>query len=187
MTMDSEADRKLVARLRGALQSLKTERSGWERYWLDVKRYFSPGRGRQITGSNSGEANAGWSDEHFRLNGEASRALDILASGIQSGLTSKSRQWFQLENPDPVIGSDHDVRVCGMGRFRRFWRISSVPATSTARSWIATMRWRHLVRRVFPSSRIRRRSSVRVATPAARIIYPAIPCRRLTRFFTRSG
>lgn len=111
MTMDSEADRKLVARLRGALQSLKTERSGWERYWLDVKRYFSPGRGRQITGINSGEANAGWSDEHFRLNGEASRALDILASGIQSGLTSKSRQWFQLENPDPVIGSDHDVRV----------------------------------------------------------------------------
>lgn len=101
----------LCGRLRNALAGLKTERSCWERYWLDVKRYFSPGRGRQLSGSNPREANWGFADEHYRLNGEASRALDILASGIQSGLTSKSRQWFQLENPDPELGADHEVRV----------------------------------------------------------------------------
>ena len=108
--MISERDNEIVRHLRREYDALKQLRRGHEPFWRDVKRYFCPERGRFLSGSNSSEVNNGGTDERYRLNGEGSRALSILASGIQSGLTSKSRQWFQLDNPDPVLGKNHEVR-----------------------------------------------------------------------------
>lgn len=100
-----------LTKLRQHFAELKTERQTWEPYWRDVKRYVNPQRGRFLSGSDSvTEVNRGTIGEDKRLNGVASRALSILASGMQSGLTSKARQWFLLTHPDPEIARYQPVR-----------------------------------------------------------------------------
>ena len=100
-----------LEKIRKHFAELKHERQSWEPYWRDVKDYIAPQRGRFLTSPNVNEVNRGenaFSDK--RINGVASRALSILASGMQSGLTSKARQWFLLTHPDPDIARYQPVR-----------------------------------------------------------------------------
>lgn len=99
-----------LAKLRRHYRQLQNERKTWESFWLDVQTYISPERGRGITSSSSTETNNGEMRDRKRVNGTASRALSILASGMQSGLTSKARQWFLLTNPDPDLSEFKPVR-----------------------------------------------------------------------------
>ena len=92
-------------------KELKQSRRGWEVGWAEYKKFIAPSRGRFLGSVSASEVNQGdsvLSDQ--RINGVASRALSVLASGIQSGLTSKARQWFQLAHPDPEVNSYKDVR-----------------------------------------------------------------------------
>ena len=101
----------MIQRLRGNYGRLKNDRSSWDQYWRDVKKYMCPGRGRFLAGENSSEVNNGQKDDPLcRINCEASRALEVLASGIQSGLTSKARQWFLLTCDDVQLAKEHAVR-----------------------------------------------------------------------------
>jgi hypothetical protein len=104
-------DRELVTSIRRRYERLREDRRGWDSYWRDVKDYMSPGRGRLLDTSSDDEVNSGRRRDAKRIDCEAGRALDVLASGIQSGLTSKARQWFLLQHPDPAVSGDHDVRV----------------------------------------------------------------------------
>ena len=93
-----------LEKLRNHFAELKQERRSWESYWRDIKDYVSPQRGRFLTSPSASEVNRGesaFSDK--RLNGVASRALSVLASGMQSGLTSKARQWFLLTHPAGLL------------------------------------------------------------------------------------
>lgn len=100
-----------LAMVRLHFRQLKNDRTTWEQYWEDVQRFITPQRGRGIKASSSTESNKGNRDDYsHRLNGAASRALNILASGMQSGLTSKARQWFLLSHPDPSLSGYQPVR-----------------------------------------------------------------------------
>lgn len=109
--MSNESDRKLVQNARRHYERLKVESESWRPFWRDVKTYICPGRGRFLASNSSNEVNRGEVNDLARINCEVSRAMDVLASGIQSGLTSKARQWFQLVNPNPGISQEHEARV----------------------------------------------------------------------------
>lgn len=99
-----------LSRVRLHFRQLQNDRRTWEPYWRDVREYIAPQRGRGILTSNAEESNNGNRDDSKRVNCAASRALNILASGMQSGLTSKARQWFLLSHPDPGLGKYQPVR-----------------------------------------------------------------------------
>ena len=99
-----------LTRVRLHFRQLQNDRRTWEPYWRDVQEYIAPQRGRGIFTSNAEESNRGDREDSKRVNGAASRALNILASGMQSGLTSKARQWFLLSHPDPELGRYQPVR-----------------------------------------------------------------------------
>lgn len=100
-----------LGKVRKHFAQLRQERRSWEPFWRDVKEYIVPRRGRFLFSSSSSEVNQGVPVADRRLNAAASRALSILASGMQSGLTSKARQWFLLTHPDPEVSRYQPVRV----------------------------------------------------------------------------
>lgn len=103
-----DGERKPIERVREHYQRMKAVRLPWEKRWRDIQCLVVPSRGRNLDG-DSKRANTGELNDK-RINGTTSRALKVLSSGIQSGVTSKARQWFMLGHPDPKINSDRMVR-----------------------------------------------------------------------------
>lgn len=100
-----------LSKIRMHWRQLKDDRRTWEPYWFDAQRYIDPDRGRGLNGDvSTTEASNGTLNDKYRINGTASFALTTLASGMQSGLTSKARQWFVLTNPNPELENDLVVR-----------------------------------------------------------------------------
>ena len=100
-----------LSKVRRLYRQLKNDQVTWQKKWADARDFVVPERGRGIGGSlTTSEVNKGNWDDTKRLNGVASRALEILANGMQSGLTSKARQWFLLSHPDPELSRYHVVR-----------------------------------------------------------------------------
>jgi hypothetical protein len=99
-----------IAKVRRHFSQLKQERLTHEPHWCEVQELVAPQRGRNLRATGATEVNNGNRDTSRRLSGVASRALGVLASGMQSGLTSKARQWFLLGHPDPELNRYHPVR-----------------------------------------------------------------------------
>lgn len=97
-----------LSRVRNHFKQLKRDRLSYEPYWRDVRDLIVPQRGRGLDARD--DENNGQKYDSKRVNSTASRALGILASGMQSGLTSKARQWFLLANPDPDLNRYLPVR-----------------------------------------------------------------------------
>ena len=101
---------KPVQRVRRHFRELVNQRLTWEPVWRDVRDLVVPARGRSLDGiENVAEANSGIRHDK-RINGTTSRALGVLGAGIQSGVTSKARQWFVLASPDEKVNSYRPVR-----------------------------------------------------------------------------
>ena len=99
-----------VQRVRRHFRELVNQRLTWEPTWRDVRDLVVPARGRSLDGiENVAEANSGIRHDK-RINGTTSRALKVLSAGIQSGVTSKARQWFSLANPDENVNNYRPVR-----------------------------------------------------------------------------
>lgn len=91
--------------LREMLDSLRSqvtnERSPWEPVWRDVSDFIMPNRLRfHLTQQNQPNTS--------RLNGKiinpvGPQSLNILKSGMHSGITSPARPWFRLTTPDPEM------------------------------------------------------------------------------------
>lgn len=105
------AEETPLQRVRMHYRQLKSERETWEPHWQEVKDFIAPDRGRFLFSTDRNEVNDGSRKDMRRINGVASRAVGVLASGMQSGLTSKARQWFLLGHPDPDLNKYHPVRV----------------------------------------------------------------------------
>ena len=102
-------DTSALTKLKQHYRQLQNDRRSHEPFWLDVRRLLTPQRGRMLLGSGAEEVNNGVKDDR-RINAAASRALAVLANGMQSGLTSKARQWFILTHPDPELNRWQPVR-----------------------------------------------------------------------------
>ena len=87
--------------------SLMREMENWKPAWKDIQKYIAPTRGH----FDDAQPNQGKEIDHKTiLNGHASRALNKLASGMTSGLTSPSRPWFRLGLPDRDLAKRDKVK-----------------------------------------------------------------------------
>ena len=91
--MSDERIKKILARH----ETLKERRRAWEEnYWYDISDYILNERGWFAERDKGQE---GRRRQNKVLNGVATRAVRILAAGLQGGLTSPSRKWFRLKLP----------------------------------------------------------------------------------------
>lgn len=74
-------------------QALKNEGMLWVPAWKDLSKYISPTRGF----FHDTRPNVGYEIDHKTvIDSHADQAVEVLASGMTSGLTSPSRPWFRL-------------------------------------------------------------------------------------------
>lgn len=85
--------------------ALRNDASYIEPLWQDLRDYIHPFRGRF-----AGEKNDRLPDMLKVLSSVPMKARSTLVAGMQSGLTSPSRQWFMLSTHDPEVSDDWDVR-----------------------------------------------------------------------------
>lgn len=97
---------------REAVDFLERQRSPWEEAWRDIAAYVLPRRGRMhgrdplgapASASGGGPSSVpGTSDTRGGrvIDATATRAVRILAAGMQGGLTSPARPWFRLRLAD---------------------------------------------------------------------------------------
>ena len=107
--IQGETDRKRAARL---WDGMETEQTVYMPTWLEVADYVVPWRGRylrrsQQRGSTPNDGRVLGADI---VNSIASRALNTLASGMMSSLTSPARPWFRLTTADPTLAELGAVR-----------------------------------------------------------------------------
>ncbi len=76
------------------IRSLEHERSSWEAPWLDIRDNIYPEGARALDGSNT--SSQGGKKQQKVLDSTPQLAIRSLASGMQGGIISPSRQWFQL-------------------------------------------------------------------------------------------
>ena len=96
------ADRKeLIKKHRRTYESLRDEASTWRPHWQDIAQYMLPRKGRFLLGqTTTSEVNRGDKKHQKIINGAALDAIRIISAGLQGGLTSPARPWFQLATPD---------------------------------------------------------------------------------------
>jgi hypothetical protein len=76
------------------LGALKQERASFLSHWKELSDYILPRRGRFLSGS--GETNKGSKKNGKIIDSTATDAVEILVSGLMSGITSPARPWFRL-------------------------------------------------------------------------------------------
>lgn len=88
------------------LQTLRQERSSWEGHWQEISDYILPRKGiYDGQRPNDGRRKGG-----KIIDSTATRALRILAAGLQGGLTSPARPWFRLGISDRDMARHKSVR-----------------------------------------------------------------------------
>lgn len=104
MKIDMQAKEALKKRF----VSIEQEFQKWTPAFKDLSKYVAPLRGR----FDGDLPNRGTMIDHKTiLDGHATQASRILASGMQSGVTSPSRPWIALRVVDQSLMALHNVRV----------------------------------------------------------------------------
>ncbi len=85
-------------RLRRNWKSLDTHYSPWRAAYLDVQEFIAPGSGRFP--EKEPQANQRAKISKNLINPAAADALNVLGAGLQGGLSSPARPWFQLTFED---------------------------------------------------------------------------------------
>ncbi len=95
-----------LKRYRQRLEALRSERSSWEAHWRELSEFILPRHSRYLHET----PNDGRKRHSKIINGRATKAARILASGMMSGLTSPARPWFRLALPDADLSEFGPVR-----------------------------------------------------------------------------
>lgn len=89
------------------LGELKNERESWMHHWQEISRYILPRSGRYfLTDRNKGQRR-----HNNILDRTGSGALNALASGMMSGMTSPARPWLRFATPDKDLMKSVAVKV----------------------------------------------------------------------------
>jgi hypothetical protein len=113
--------RDRVKRYTDYLKYLEDQRQHWESTWKDITDYILPRRGFYPALGN--QANQGEDRHDLILDGTATRAIRVLAAGMQGGLTSPARPWFKLGLEDDDLERSPNVKSwLGMTE-RRMYRV----------------------------------------------------------------
>ena len=95
-----------LRKVQGRFQEVWSERQDWELSWRGIRRLILPFRGF----FEEENPKDGGNRAKEVLNGSAMRAVRTLAAGLQSGVTSPARPWFQLNVTDPDLADMESVR-----------------------------------------------------------------------------
>lgn len=87
---------------------LKTERAPYVDQWLEISRFITPASGRFL--SQDSPTNLSRLRWNRIYNNTATRAANILAAGLMSGMTDPASQWFALTTGDPKLDSSPAVK-----------------------------------------------------------------------------
>jgi len=82
----------------------------WRDHWTEISDYLYPRKGRYLTGTESDQTNDGKKRNSKVINGTGFDAVNVLAAGMQSGLTSPSRPWFSLSLVDKDLAAYAPVK-----------------------------------------------------------------------------
>ena len=90
------------------LEDLETRRRPWHDHWQEISEYVLPSHGFYAT--SGWQPNYGEKRTSKIIDGTATRAMRVLASGMQGGLTSPSRPWFRLGVADGDLMQNKAVK-----------------------------------------------------------------------------
>lgn len=99
-----------LKKARETVAFLESRRSGWEPLWRDIAEYVVPYKGR-FGSASSREPDRGERRGGRIIDSTATRAVRVLAAGMQGGLTSPARPWFRLRLADRDLMEFGPVRV----------------------------------------------------------------------------
>ncbi len=90
--------------------ALKTDRAPYIDQWLEISKFITPASGRFLVpfGKPQNLARERWNRIY---NNTATRAANILAAGLMSGMTDPASQWFALTTGDPNLDASHAVKT----------------------------------------------------------------------------
>ncbi|MBQ9240560.1 MAG: head-tail connector protein [Duodenibacillus sp.] len=86
---------------------LKNEREDFVPQWLEISRHITPASGRFLESRNRNNARGRWNRIYDNT---ATRAANILAAGLMSGMTDPSSQWFALTTGDENLDQSYAVK-----------------------------------------------------------------------------
>jgi hypothetical protein len=91
--------------------ALQEEASSYRTHWKEIVEYVLPRRGKYLDAQSNDDLVAAGTKKHQKImNGSAVQALKTLAGGLQGGLTSPSRPWFNLGLQDEKLAEFKPVR-----------------------------------------------------------------------------
>jgi hypothetical protein len=101
------ADIKILSEQAKALENERSQ--SWDGHYQDVIDYILPHRGRFM--SKGDKPNRGDKRMTKIVDSLSTRAMSMLAAGMQGGLTSPSRPWFRLGLNDPTLEGAGQVKA----------------------------------------------------------------------------
>jgi hypothetical protein len=104
MAMDEFSLREQLGKRKA---QLKAERDKtWTQEWKELARYLNPGAGR----FDGDTPNDGSRKDHAIYNSSPLMAVQVLESGMHSGMTNPAMPWFKLDVPDEALGKYGPVK-----------------------------------------------------------------------------
>ena len=98
MKNPTEEQKKRVQKYLGRLEYLKSERSDWEKDWVEIAKYMNPRR-EFLDDVNNKNVRTG----KRRYDASPAEYAKIHADGLQGNLVSSATRWFKLRFSDPVF------------------------------------------------------------------------------------
>lgn len=100
-----------TSKYRKRYTALVEECSSYRSHWKEIVQNLLPRRGKYLDAQSSDDiVDAGKKKHEKIINGSSVQALKTLAGGLQGGLTSPSRPWFNLGLQDEKIAEYKPVR-----------------------------------------------------------------------------
>lgn len=93
------------------LAQLDLDRERLRPQWRDLQKYILPEFGFGLQGTNSFEQNDYSKKYYWIIDSTATMAVDVMAAGMQSGMTSPSRPWMRLRIQDEQLMQWMPVKV----------------------------------------------------------------------------
>lgn len=89
------------------LGALRTERDTWRTHWAEITQYLLPRNGRYFVN----DRDRGFRRHNNIFDNTATRALNTLAAGMMSGMTSPARPWFRFGTMDPDRANSQAAKI----------------------------------------------------------------------------
>lgn len=92
-------------------KALYDDARDWRVQWSALRDYILPWRGAFLDSDTESRQTQGATKSSKIINPVATRASEVLASGLMSGLTSRSRPWFRLGLHDRALADRPNVKA----------------------------------------------------------------------------